>query len=470
MPRPWKPIDDLSGEFSALTDSELVSLLIYWQDQRADLEQEGALSVFNARLAREWAIETGQIEGVYDLDRGITRTLIERGIDADLIGHTPGQKPPELIAAILRDHQEVLEGLFQFVKGERPLSKSYIHELHSALLRHQDTTIAVDQFGTLFETKVLKGQYKQQPNNPTREDGSLHEYCPPEHVETEMERLAQLHQEHVSAGVPAEVEAAWLHHRFVQIHPYQDGNGRVARALASLVFLRARWFPVVVTRDDRGRYIDALEVADDSELRSLVALLVDIQKRALFQAIKVAADIQSPAETVESAIASAKRVLAGPVRSPEPAAWRKAKESSDRLVEIAKERLEETSSMLIDQISKDRPEFKFSVGPLSWPVIAEEFELGYKPNSQDYNRSSTLRIGNGREWAVQFSAHGIGSKFRGLIGFVAFFVPDTGGPEIAAESPFQVNYAEPYESVERRFRVWLERSLARALTLWRQSL
>ena len=33
-----------------------------------------------------------------------------------------------------------------------------------------------------------------------------------------------------------EIEATWLHHRFTQIHPFQDGNGRVARALASLVF------------------------------------------------------------------------------------------------------------------------------------------------------------------------------------------------------------------------------------------
>jgi prophage maintenance system killer protein len=146
-----------------------------------------------------------------------------------------------------------------------------------------------------------------------------------------MERLVQLHQEHVSAGVPVEVEAAWLHHRFVQIHPYQDGNGRVARALASLVFLRAGWFPVVVTRDDKVRYIDSLEEADDGELRSLIALFVDIQKRALFQATKVAADVQPPAETVEAAIAVARRVLTGPGRNLEPSVWLKAKESSDRL-------------------------------------------------------------------------------------------------------------------------------------------
>jgi len=471
MPHRWKPIDDLPEDFSSLTDSELVSLLIYWQDQRASLDQEGALGVFNTGLAREWAIETGQIEGVYDLDRGITRTLIERGIDADLIGHVPGQKPPELIAAILRDHQEALEGLFQFVKGERQLTKGYIHELHSALLRHQDTTIAVDQFGRVFETEVLKGQYKQRPNNPTREDGSVHEYCPPEHAETEMERLVQLHKEHESGGVPVEVEAAWLHHRFVQIHPYQDGNGRVARALASLVFLRAGWFPIVVTRDDRVRYIDALEVADHGELCSLVTLLVDIQKRALFQAIKVAADMQPPAETVEAAIAAARRVLAGPGRSLEPSAWLGAKRSSDRLMEIARERLEKTASLLTDQIGMDRPEFTFSVGERVREL--KDFygaSLGWEPDSPDYTRCLTLVIQANRSSEIRIIGRAVGSRFRGLIGFMAFFYPDTDQREEASETEFHVTYAEPYESAERRFRVWLEHSLARALTLWRQSL
>ena len=46
-----------------------------------------------------------------------------------------------------------------------------------------------------------------------------------------------MYTEHQGCGVPLEVEAAWLHHRFTQIHPFEDGNGRVARALASLVFI-----------------------------------------------------------------------------------------------------------------------------------------------------------------------------------------------------------------------------------------
>lgn len=46
-----------------------------------------------------------------------------------------------------------------------------------------------------------------------------------------------------------------------QVHPFQDGNGRVARALASLVFLRANWFPLLVHWDMKAEYNAVLSSA-----------------------------------------------------------------------------------------------------------------------------------------------------------------------------------------------------------------
>ena len=146
-------------------------------------------------------------------------------------------------------------GLFDFVKRERELSTSYVKELHAALLTHQETATARDIFGRRVEMPLLRGEYKRRPNNPVRPDGLVHEYCPPEQVASEMDRLIDVHLEHGERGVPPEIEAAWLHHRFTQIHPFQDGNGRVARALATLVMIREGWFPLVVTDAGRGDYI-----------------------------------------------------------------------------------------------------------------------------------------------------------------------------------------------------------------------
>jgi len=94
-----------------------------------------------------------------------------------------------------------------------------------------------------------------------------------------MDRLIELHQEHLSKEITPEVEAAWLHHRFIQIHPFQDGNGRMARTLASLVFLRVGWFPLVIHRDDRDVYIDALEEADRGDLNPLIQLSRGFRRR-----------------------------------------------------------------------------------------------------------------------------------------------------------------------------------------------
>src|SRR5260221_6025916 len=104
-----------------------------------------------------------------------------------------------------------------------------------------------------------------------------------------MDLLVCMHAQH--SGVSPEIESAWLHHRFTQIHPFQDGNGRVARALASLVAIRAGWFPLVIRRQDRVEYIGALERADEGELLPLVNLFsrrhIELFNMAIDEAAKV---------------------------------------------------------------------------------------------------------------------------------------------------------------------------------------
>ncbi len=120
----WKSIEDLPEDFQELASPELESLAPIWQDQCGRLEKTGALSEFNARLQREWSIETGIIENLYSLDRGITEILIERGIEASLIPYGTTDRPAEEIVAILKDHEDALDGLFDFVARRRSLSTS----------------------------------------------------------------------------------------------------------------------------------------------------------------------------------------------------------------------------------------------------------------------------------------------------------------------------------------------------------
>ena len=104
----WHPLRDYEVDPQALEQGELAALAKVWQEERERLADSEALPTFNEKLRREWAIETGLIERVYDFDRGVTEILIEHGIDAALIPHGAGATP-ETVASMIRDHEAAID-------------------------------------------------------------------------------------------------------------------------------------------------------------------------------------------------------------------------------------------------------------------------------------------------------------------------------------------------------------------------
>ncbi len=123
MNRPWAPIEDYEIPPSELTDGELRALSSVWIEQKDALGESAAVQDFNERLRREWAIETGLIERLYTLDRGITEQMIERGVDAALLPSRASEDPDRAIT-LIGDQREAIESLFSFVSGDRELSTS----------------------------------------------------------------------------------------------------------------------------------------------------------------------------------------------------------------------------------------------------------------------------------------------------------------------------------------------------------
>jgi fido (protein-threonine AMPylation protein) len=286
----WKPIEALSERDRQIDLAAMGPLYETWRASREHLHElspEG-LKTFNQRLIRRMSVETGILERLYDLDRGTTEALVAHGFVEELVSRSSTDIEPSRLIDILRDQEAAIQLVMDCVAGSRPLTKGVIHELHSILTRHQDTTVAIDQFDRRVEIPLLKGKFKEHENNPRRPDGSLHEYCPPVHVETEMENL--LHWLDDYASDDPIIVASWLHHRFTQIHPYQDGNGRVARVVTTLVLLRSELLPLVIDRDLRVAYIDALETADQGDLSKLASLFAGLERTAILQALSVDAD------------------------------------------------------------------------------------------------------------------------------------------------------------------------------------
>ena len=286
----WKPLEPLRKP-AHLAVADLRAFEELWRKQKQRLVEQGSYAAFWERLARSWSIETGIIERVYDLSLGATQVLVERGFDVNFVHHSDTDTNPERLIEILRDHRAGLGMVMDLIGGTRELTPGWIKELHVLLCRHQGSVIAREMtaLGRLIEIPFEHGVFKKLPNNPTLADGRVHEYCPPEHVAAEMERLIGLYDE-IPEQLP-EVRSAWLHHAFTQVHPFQDGNGRVSRALATIDFIRGNLFPLVVDRADRDtRYIPALRHADSGDLALLVRFFADCQQRAIIQAISVAED------------------------------------------------------------------------------------------------------------------------------------------------------------------------------------
>lgn len=485
----WRPLQDLPEDFASLSNSELKPLHDIWLEQKSSLSKDGSLEQFNLRLRREWAIETGVIERVYTLDRGITLLLIERGIEASLIPSSATDKSPELVASIIQDHEAAAEGLFEFVRGRRRLSTGYIKELHALLTRHQNTCTAMDSLGRMIEVPLLKGEYKRLPNNPLRTDGLVHEYCPPEHVASEMDRLIELHGEHEKLPVPSEVEAAWFHHAFTQIHPFQDGNGRVIRTLASLIFVKAGWFPLTVTRDDRDRYIRSLEAADGGDLRELVDLFAAIQRRTFVRALGLAGQVLEQ-QKVDQEIKAARDLLEKR-RKALYSEWERAKQTARALQGVAKQHLEEVAAKLRAEIGDHFQEFRFLVSNepdqggrshyFRYQVLETAKQLDYYASLAEYHGWTRLVLRAPEQAEILVSFHGLGAEYRGLLAVsISFFRREATEQEdrdrqitdltSASDSIFQVNYREPLEQVRERFTQWLDRGLVKALELWRSRL
>jgi hypothetical protein len=77
-----------------------------------------------------------------------------------------------------------------------------------------------------------------------------------------MARLVNEMRSDVFLAAHPVIQAAYAHYGLVVIHPFADGNGRVARALASVFTYRAISMPIMILSDERSGYLDSLEEAD----------------------------------------------------------------------------------------------------------------------------------------------------------------------------------------------------------------
>lgn len=253
---------------------------VKWQDSKVDLSRWNRYrnrleSVATADpkilerarhvVQRVAAVETGAIEELYEVDRGFTLTiatesalwesaLSDRGKDA---------------TALIRSQLDAYDHVIDFATGSAPFVLAWIRELHTQLCKGQEFYLVQTEAGPQKQELPL-GRYKILPNHVIAPDGSLHAYAPVDMVAAEMQRLLrQIKSKAFGSAHPA-LQAAYVHYGIVAIHPFADGNGRMARALASVFTYREASIPYLVLSEDRESYFDALANADAGDVQSFV--------------------------------------------------------------------------------------------------------------------------------------------------------------------------------------------------------
>jgi Fic family protein len=206
--------------------------------KKAELDQLHAVTPRGLRNLEhvhdlELTYSSNAIEG-NTLSPAETMLVVEKGIT---IGGEPLKDHLEAI-----DHYEAIRYVRELARAGSPLAEADIRRLHSLVVKRSNPEIAV--------------RYADQGRFVVTESGR-HTFPSPAEVPALMGAFAAW-----LGAAPATPAAAFAAHlRLVDVHPFNDGNGRTARLLMNLLLLRGGYPPVAIHPEDRPAYIEALQQA-----------------------------------------------------------------------------------------------------------------------------------------------------------------------------------------------------------------
>ena len=242
-----------SGKCMRTGDKKLQAALEKWQ--KIQPLSESDLNRLSRRFSIDFNYNSNHIEG-NTLTYGQTELLL-------LFGKISGE-------ANFRDCEEMKASnvglkmmLVEATETQQPLTQNFIRTLHRTLLREDYTVYRNLPGGGQTSYTIHAGQYKTRPNSVITRYGDRFEYASPEETPALMTDLVDWYNKAESEGKMSPVELAVLfHYRYIRIHPFEDGNGRIARLMFNYILSR-HGYPMVVVRSRlKHNYLEALHQSD----------------------------------------------------------------------------------------------------------------------------------------------------------------------------------------------------------------
>jgi Fic family protein len=178
----------------------------------------------------------------------------------------------------LREYEEMKahDVALQLVKewatdAERPLTESNIKNLNEIILVKPFWKDAVTMDGQATRRLIKTGDYKEFPNSVRLSNGEIFEYASVADTPILMGELVEWYRkESADEAFHPVALAALLHYKFVRIHPFDDGNGRISRLLMNYVLLKHDLPPVIIKSGDKRNYLSALNSADSGDINAFI--------------------------------------------------------------------------------------------------------------------------------------------------------------------------------------------------------
>ncbi|MBU6339092.1 MAG: Fic family protein [Rickettsiales bacterium] len=210
----------------------------------------------------DWNFHSNSIEG-NSLSFGETRMLLLHGI-------TASGKP-------LKDHFEItghnqaIKLVEEVVKSDKAITENFIRELHALILKESYEIDAITPEGTPTKKLIKVGEYKTSPNHVLTKTGEIFYFAEPFETPAKMMDLITWYKkESESEEVNPIILAAEFHYKFILIHPFDDGNGRIARILMNFILMKFGFPPVIIKTQDKENYITSLRQADGGLIENFI--------------------------------------------------------------------------------------------------------------------------------------------------------------------------------------------------------
>jgi Fic family protein len=213
-----------------------------------------ALNKIRESLSIEWTYNSNSIEGK-TLSLRETQMVLQEGITIK------GKSLREHFETY--NHDKAIDYLFSIINDDYILRSIDILSLHNLVLR----SIEEDFAGRLRNGGVRISGANFVPPNANKVSDLLDELI--DFVNTNPLELNDIEL------------AAIFHHKLVWIHPFFDGNGRTVRLAMNLLLMRCGFPPAIILKNDRTKYYEALNQANNGNYQKLMLLMCQALERSL---------------------------------------------------------------------------------------------------------------------------------------------------------------------------------------------